>query len=217
MKKISCNIVRDVLPLYLDNVVSDDTKEMVEEHLKICESCRKEADLLQQDVVVPTIKSIQLSEAKMLKSLKARINRKKITISLVSVILAVTAVVSLGFALAFSKSYIPYSNTQFEIVDMNGKIYACYHGNCFGGSVSHDPISVEVDGKQKNFVIFYTYRTPLDSITSYFENRPSNNEQLIHLGNADEIDAIYYGEFDPRDPGTKISANIPQAELIWGE
>ena len=37
MKKISCNIVRDVLPLYLDDVVSDETKEMVEEHLKSCE------------------------------------------------------------------------------------------------------------------------------------------------------------------------------------
>ena len=27
MKKISCNIIKDVLPLYLDDVVSEDTKE----------------------------------------------------------------------------------------------------------------------------------------------------------------------------------------------
>ncbi len=33
MKKISCNIIKDVLPLYLDDVVSEDTKNMVEEHL----------------------------------------------------------------------------------------------------------------------------------------------------------------------------------------
>lgn len=31
MKKISCDIIKDVLPLYLDGVVSNDTKEMVEE------------------------------------------------------------------------------------------------------------------------------------------------------------------------------------------
>lgn len=30
MKKISCNIIKDVLPLYLDDVVSEDTKNMVE-------------------------------------------------------------------------------------------------------------------------------------------------------------------------------------------
>ena len=33
MKKISCNIIKDILPLYLDGVVSDDTRQMVEEHL----------------------------------------------------------------------------------------------------------------------------------------------------------------------------------------
>ena len=33
MKKINCNIIRDILPLYLDDVVSDETKQMVEEHL----------------------------------------------------------------------------------------------------------------------------------------------------------------------------------------
>ena len=40
MKKISCNIIRDILPLYLDDVVSDETKQMVEEHLQSCASCR---------------------------------------------------------------------------------------------------------------------------------------------------------------------------------
>ena len=39
MKKISCNIIRDILPLYLDDVVSDDTKELVEEHLETCDAC----------------------------------------------------------------------------------------------------------------------------------------------------------------------------------
>ena len=32
MEKINCNVIQDILPLYIDNVVSDDTKELVEEH-----------------------------------------------------------------------------------------------------------------------------------------------------------------------------------------
>ena len=43
MKKINCNIIRDILPLYLDDVVCDETKLMVEEHLQSCASCREEA------------------------------------------------------------------------------------------------------------------------------------------------------------------------------
>lgn len=34
MKEISCDIIKDILPLYVDDVVSDDTKKMVEEHLE---------------------------------------------------------------------------------------------------------------------------------------------------------------------------------------
>ena len=38
--KISCDIVRDLLPLYKDNVCSDASKDMVEDHLSGCENCR---------------------------------------------------------------------------------------------------------------------------------------------------------------------------------
>ena len=30
------------MPLYVDEIVSEDTKKLVEEHLKECEDCRKE-------------------------------------------------------------------------------------------------------------------------------------------------------------------------------
>ena len=38
MEKINCNVIQDILPLYIDDVVSDDTKELVEEHLKTAKS-----------------------------------------------------------------------------------------------------------------------------------------------------------------------------------
>ena len=40
MKKMDCDIIRDLLPLYIDDVVSDATKELVETHLKDCDACR---------------------------------------------------------------------------------------------------------------------------------------------------------------------------------
>ena len=39
--KISCSVIRDILPLYVENMVSEDTKEIVEEHIKDCEECKK--------------------------------------------------------------------------------------------------------------------------------------------------------------------------------
>ena len=38
--RLDCAIVRDLLSLYHDQVVSDTTKAAVESHLEGCESCR---------------------------------------------------------------------------------------------------------------------------------------------------------------------------------
>ena len=42
IETMDCDIVRDLLPLYCDDVVSKATREAVEAHLAKCESCRKE-------------------------------------------------------------------------------------------------------------------------------------------------------------------------------
>ncbi len=41
MEKINCNVIQDILTLYIDDSVSDDTKALVEEHLQNCEGCRR--------------------------------------------------------------------------------------------------------------------------------------------------------------------------------
>ena len=42
MMNISCQVVRDLLPLYHDNVCSEDSRAMVEEHLRDCPACSAE-------------------------------------------------------------------------------------------------------------------------------------------------------------------------------
>ena len=44
MSKISCEVIKDMLPLYYDNVCSDDSKRMVEEHLSYCDNCKMELE-----------------------------------------------------------------------------------------------------------------------------------------------------------------------------
>ncbi len=44
--KYECNVVQDLLPLYKDDVCSDETKKIVKEHLEECENCRTILDKL---------------------------------------------------------------------------------------------------------------------------------------------------------------------------
>ncbi len=41
MSRISCNVTKDLLASYLDGICSDESKELVEEHLRDCDSCRR--------------------------------------------------------------------------------------------------------------------------------------------------------------------------------
>ncbi|MGG3890039.1 zf-HC2 domain-containing protein [Metabacillus fastidiosus] len=52
MKKVevSCNIIKDILPLYYDDVCSHDSKKMIEEHLSECSSCKLELESIKGDI-----------------------------------------------------------------------------------------------------------------------------------------------------------------------
>ena len=39
--KYTCEMIQDLLPLYLDDVASSSSRQAVEEHLEECEDCRK--------------------------------------------------------------------------------------------------------------------------------------------------------------------------------
>ncbi len=81
--KINCNIIRDILPLYVDGVVSADTSALVEEHLTECEDCRQEAERMKAHMSLPDSGEVEEAEAKVIKDFgkafrkKSRINAIK--------------------------------------------------------------------------------------------------------------------------------------------
>lgn len=49
--KISCDVIRDLLPLYAEDMVSADSKKIVEDHLRGCPSCVKALNELREPVI----------------------------------------------------------------------------------------------------------------------------------------------------------------------
>ena len=45
MSRIPCNVNKDLLPLYVDDVCSEESKAIVEEHLAGCEECQDYFDV----------------------------------------------------------------------------------------------------------------------------------------------------------------------------
>ena len=53
--KVSCDIIKDILPLYAENMVSEDTKGMVEEHLCECPDCTERLGNMRQAQKLPAV------------------------------------------------------------------------------------------------------------------------------------------------------------------
>ncbi len=45
---MDCNVIRDLLPLYVDECCSEESEGLVAEHLDVCESCRKIYDQMRE-------------------------------------------------------------------------------------------------------------------------------------------------------------------------
>lgn len=54
--KLNCEIIKDLLPLYNDNVCSEESKAAVEEHLKECEPCRTELSKIKDSIAVNVLR-----------------------------------------------------------------------------------------------------------------------------------------------------------------
>lgn len=50
--KIPCKVIRDLLPLYHDEVCSAESRQLVEEHLEQCEACRSELRTMEEQLHV---------------------------------------------------------------------------------------------------------------------------------------------------------------------
>ena len=216
MKKINWDIIKDVLPLYLDGVVSNATKDMVEEHLRCCDSCRKEVEILKQDIIIPTTKNIQLSEARIFKKLKVHFWKKNVFVFVSTMIATILLIIGLHSYAILTETCIPYDDEIIRIDETDGKLYATYQEENLVGTVSLVPSKVTINGKEKNITVFYYYETPWSKYIQPFWGK-DDFKNTFYLGDKDDIDQIYYGEFEL--DGSEINyANIAgNSKLIWGD
>ncbi len=189
MKDIKCTIIQDILPLYVDEVVSEDTKELVHQHLEHCEKCRQEYASMKKAMYLPkdTSKTV-------FKGLQKKWRKKKMVISLLSVLGAFILLSGLFYALFVYQITIEESEVTLEIVEYDhNQLVAFYTGRDFVSVKTTHPLEVNVNGEKKN-VIFIYYAEVL-GYKYIYRNEPIYKGPS-QLPESEKADAVYYAEFD---------------------
>ena len=116
--KTECSVVRDLLPLYVEDMVSAETAEFINEHLKECKECQAELADLKDGAELPTIEvqSAPASDgAKPFKKLMKRMNRQFYSIAYAALIF----LIFLGFGWT-ADSNLMYNSLIMPVVGIFG-------------------------------------------------------------------------------------------------
>lgn len=99
--RVSCKVIEDLLPLYIDGVCSEESKKMIKNHLGQCHDCKVMCKSLKKDInIEQTEIDKNLESIKPFKKLKMKKN-----LSIVSTVVAVVLIFSL--VLVFIYGYSP--------------------------------------------------------------------------------------------------------------
>jgi len=146
---MNCKIIADLLPLYHDEVVSEESRELVEEHLETCAECKKMLEDIHENVKTKNVSELEQPMAISFKIVKKRLRRKTIINIAVSIICAVLVVSALTYGVFFYETPVSYSdaiqsipqsiNSSFDfIINVKGHksvafvqegeaLYICYY------------------------------------------------------------------------------------------
>ena len=111
-----CNLIKDILPLYVEDMVSADTKEFVSEHLEHCAQCRGSFERMRRaaEFIPDTAPDTDIVP---LKRVKRDLFIKRLQAICFTAVLA-CAIVTIIFGILTSPEFFPYTNHLLRVMDV---------------------------------------------------------------------------------------------------
>lgn len=108
--KNECSIIRDILPLYIENMVSEETNEFIKEHLEKCPKCAAELEVMKagtkvDELSAETKNTLESEVEKSLKSIRKKFRKKTFRVALVIAAIIAAVFITVSILLHFFPVY----------------------------------------------------------------------------------------------------------------
>jgi len=157
--KMDCNIIKDLLPLYHDEVCSRESKKAVEDHMKDCESCRNYYQEINVSDIVENVTYDAEQEKKKSKTLKQIKRGLIITGILIAIPMILVFIWVIGaiydLKYGYSETTDIYAFTGREGL-LHGEEYTEIYSQLLGFPESTEAITVEEYLFRKETALFDT-------------------------------------------------------------
>jgi len=155
-KKITCQVIQDLLPSYIDGLCSEDSEKLVKEHIAACEECRKAYDRMKQEeanatstpAAVPSASSpsktsssrgaeITIDEQKIMKKVNRKMHHNLWTNAIIGIVAGALLLTLAFFIFKPSKSL---SSSDYQVSYQNLDLYALYEEQAVVETVKYDQV-----------------------------------------------------------------------------
>lgn len=217
--KYPCGVIRDIIPLYKDEVCSAESREAVEEHVAECADCaRLFRDMEELPVAAP---GLEERKAASYRAVRSRLKHGEFAAVVLAVVLAVTAFIGAivgGIAImSKNKRAIEYKDGNITVSMQAEGLVAKVKGARYSGA-HVKTVLTEVNGEEKRLSIFRLEESGWDALVTH---KSSICEFTIAYAeqSADEVDAVYYCEGKLNEGRLRGMESLPPEELaeILGE
>lgn len=204
--KYHCDLIKDLLPLYAEDMVSPYTASLVEEHLTHCPDCQKEFSLLKKPMAVTTPKTTAPLE-----KIKKMLLLKKLQAIVLTAALVAAAALAV-FSYLTTPLYFPYSEDLLTVTTAEDTVTVSFDESVTGCSYE------SVKGSDNATTYFLSaWTTRLDRILGTYGTRE------IVLEKEDRIPlSIYFSQNDassesdiPIYGGTSGVVTLPRLALSY--
>ncbi|MBE6851300.1 MAG: hypothetical protein E7504_06150, partial [Ruminococcus sp.] len=146
----NCDMIRDLIPLYSEGLCSEESKQIVEEHTKTCDACRKLLETLPTDT---TPESPVPDEGKTFRKVKKKMKRSLLRNIILSVALA-AVVIPVGYLTVgqiVKQPEIQSFETVWQSIEVRQQVKKLFSGDIDGymkhitWAESMDLIGMEID------------------------------------------------------------------------
>ena len=190
--KVTCKVIQDLLPLYVDGVCSPDTAALVEEHLKDCASCQEAYHAL-KEAPVPTPgdgADKDAAVAKGLKKVKKSIRRKRLVIVSIVLVAAIAVSIPVGMWMSIPCMTLPVEEVTFDISEENGILSittdAAYTATMGRVYYPDGTDAKPWDRKNGSALVYSASYTPLEGLLSHFDDPEADSGNRTEDYRADQ-------------------------------
>ena len=113
--KITCDVIQDLMPSYIDGILSEDSRALVEEHMGTCQECRKMLEIMKEEQGKE--QNQMRSSAATLKKIRKKLIVRRVLTATVAVILTLIVAAAGYDHWYFNEKYMTLEDSGMYVKD----------------------------------------------------------------------------------------------------